>query len=319
MKNQQSKRKQTESEIQYVPEIGNNLLRSVYEERANSNTSARQNRNKAYNTNQRYDTSQRQNDSSFTSFAKSVGSPFENSKKGSLDYDFSYNGSVNFEKKQFNDKYDETLEKISNAVFLDGSVSLEPRLQEYLRKKILYKRTGIQPQIKLSQTYQITPQDRQAMKNFLNGKKNIYAKGNYNVNNSNVLLTQRPEKTEKFVFLADQLKHDKRVPKLDYTPNKYRNVKNIQTMGMFGEEVYWNNDNNSILDSRDFSVKTNIDNRYAQPDSRANMQLQSITQNTPITEAQTNYPSFNNLGLNSKYTNDRYQIADTMFNKSSRL
>jgi len=216
-------------------------------------------------------------------------------KHSNLDYDFNYNGKINFEKKTIHDKYEAQIEKINNAVFLDGTMSLEPRLQEYLKKKIFYKREGFEPHIKLSKTYQITPQDRIAMKNFLNGKTNIYTKGNYNTQQQNKI----PEK--KFTFLADQLKHDKRVPKIDYMPNKYKNIKEIKTMGMFGEEVPCN-EISDIIDARDFIIRDEKDEKYR-------MQTQSNINNL-------RYSQDNLYQDNSQ---DRFKIASQMFNRSSRL
>jgi hypothetical protein len=276
-------------ELQYIPEAGNNMLRSAFESRSTP-------------------ISYREDMSMSKSKQNQMRHSFNPNKinKGDVDYDFSYNATINFKKQEPRDKYEETLERINEAVYLDGNVSLEPRLQEYLRKKIYYKREGIEPQIQLSQTYQITPKDRMAMKNFLNGKKNIYAKGNYNVNNQNNLPNPENNKPEKFVFLADKLKYDKRVPKLDYSPNKYRNVQNIQTMGMFGEEVVWNN-NVDIIDSRDFIIQTK-DDKYR--NAAANGISGGSSNNT---NTNTNFNNVNS-GINS----DRYKMASMMFNRSSR-
>lgn len=210
------------------------------------------------------------------------------SRTVNLDYDFNYNGAVNFEKIPIHDKYDVQLEKINNAVFLDGTMSLEPRLQEYLKKKIKYKRARIEPEIKLSKTYQITPRDRIIMRQFLNGKTNIYAKGNYNVTNV------KNNDKKKMVFLADKLKNDKRVPKIDYAPNKFKNIKNIQTMGMFGEEVFCN-EIPDIIDSRDFIIRDDSDEKYRQ--------------------SATQQPQSNNV---MQPPQDRYKMAEVMFNRPSR-
>jgi len=223
-----------------------------------------------------------------------------------VDYDFNYNGTINFEKKPIYDKYDAQLEKINSSVFLDGKMSLEPRLQEYLRKKIFYKRGGMQPQVKLSQSYQITPQDRIIMKQFLSGKTNIYSKTNQI--NSNTNQGQNKPK-EKFVFLADQLKGDKRVNKIEYEPNKYKTFQHFQkeTQGMFGNVEAncvtqdENIDMNGILDSRDFMELSGIDERYRQGSKTLGNNNDSRRQ----------VPSWNK-------EDDRFKLSKNMFNQSGR-
>lgn len=236
---------------------------------------------------------------------------------GNVDYDFNYNGVVNFEKKPIYDKYDAQLEKINSAVFLDGKMSLEPRLQEYLRKKIFYKRGGMQPQIKLSKSYQITPQDRIIMKQFLSGKTNIYSKAN-NVNSN----TNQNKPKEKFVFLADQLKGDKRVPKIDYEPNRYKTAQHFQkeTKGMFGNVEAncvtrdENIDMSGILDSRDFMELSAIDERYRKGSNVQGNNNDSRRQVPHIlpNSSYSSYSSQNN-------EDDRFKLAKNMFNQSGRV
>jgi len=221
-----------------------------------------------------------------------------------VDYDFNYNGVVNFEKKPIYDKYDAQLEKINSAVFLDGKMSLEPRLQEYLRKKIFYKRGGIQPQVKLSKSYQITPHDRTIMKQFLSGKTNMYSRPSKVITNPN---TNQNKPKEKFVFLADQLKGDKRVPKIDYEPNRYKTAQHFEkeTRGMFGNiEVNHvtqeeNVDMNRILDSRDFMELSGIDERYRQG-------------------SQVNNNDSRRQGASWNTEDDRFKLSKNMFNQSGR-
>jgi hypothetical protein len=55
-----------------------------------------------------------------------------------------------------------------------GSVMLEPRLQEYLKKKQLYKKNNITSCTSLEQQYMIIPEDISRIKAFYNGDRNIY-------------------------------------------------------------------------------------------------------------------------------------------------
>lgn len=162
-----------------------------------------------------------------------------------IDQDFSFGGQIKFDNKN-----KEVKKKVD--IYLDGNMSLEPRLQEYIKKKINYRKAGFKPLVPLEKTYQITETDLNAIKQYKRGKNDIYAKGNYNIGLNNL----RDKKTP---FLSEVLKNDKRVPKLDNSINKFKHVKNIQTMGMFGENLPIINDVQNIMGARDFMEK---DSRY---------------------------------------------------------
>ena len=66
-----------------------------------------------------------------------------------IDQGFSFNNQVKYPSKE------ELVDALSNAR-MDGGIMLEPRLQEYLKKKKYYKMNNIQPCIKLEQEYQIS-------------------------------------------------------------------------------------------------------------------------------------------------------------------
>jgi len=68
-----------------------------------------------------------------------------------------------------------------NDMNLNGNFMLEPRLQEYLKKKLFYRENKtIQPCISPELEYQITQTDIKILREFLHGNKNIYDKNNYN-------------------------------------------------------------------------------------------------------------------------------------------
>jgi hypothetical protein len=56
----------------------------------------------------------------------------------------------------------------------DGGIMLEPRLQEYLKKRAFFKKNKIESSVPLEDEFMITEKDLNVIKAFMNGKKNIY-------------------------------------------------------------------------------------------------------------------------------------------------
>lgn len=61
-----------------------------------------------------------------------------------------------------------------NFDFVCDGIMLEPRLQEYIKKKMYYKENNIQPDIPFEQEFNITKGDLKRVKAFLKGDKDIY-------------------------------------------------------------------------------------------------------------------------------------------------
>ena len=57
----------------------------------------------------------------------------------------------------------ELIDKEKNML-LSGDVMLEPRLQEYLKKKTFYRKNNVDPCIAPELEYQITPFDKKILK-----------------------------------------------------------------------------------------------------------------------------------------------------------
>lgn len=134
----------------------------------------------------------------------------------------------------------------------DGDIMLEPRLQEYLKKKHFYKTTkNIEPCISPEKEYLITNQDKKILRAFLNGQRDVYDKDNKLNPFAKVC------KQKKQYFPSRELMNDPRIPQIE---KEQRNLCGIPiNRGMFVPE-----DNSRyyedpiqplerILDSRDFS------------------------------------------------------------------
>ena len=148
-----------------------------------------------------------------------------------------------------------------------GGIMLEPRLQEYLKKKKYYKDNKIEPCISLESEFQITEVDMNILKAFLKGARDMYTPHNiafseYNDNSKK----QKPSFPSKQLRLMD----DPRVQKI----NK-QNKDRPKNMGMFvpdspGEYFYEDpiKPIDGILDARDLRSKSDItgfnidDSRY---------------------------------------------------------
>jgi len=145
------------------------------------------------------------------------------------------------------------LNKLKNISF-NNDIMLEPRITEYINRKIYYKENNIKPGITPEQEYMITVKDLKLINKLLNGKKKIY---DFNVNKDN----SRPIIRQQY-FPSTKFRKDNRVPKIN---NKL--PENVNNMGMFGGEDfsydYTLTDSNMILDGRDFRNKDINDIKYS--------------------------------------------------------
>lgn len=98
----------------------------------------------------------------------------------------------------------ELIDKEKNML-LDGTVMLEPRLQEYLKKKTFYRKNNVNPCISPEVEYQITPFDKKILKSFLSGKQDVHDPRFYDK-----FISKQIE--EKPFFPSREFRDDKRVP-----------------------------------------------------------------------------------------------------------
>ncbi|ARF10585.1 hypothetical protein Hokovirus_2_112 [Hokovirus HKV1] len=147
-----------------------------------------------------------------------------------IDQEFSYNNSVN-----------KPVKKLETQIFLDGNVSLEPRLFEYIKKKKYYRDNNIEELVPLEKQFLITEIDKSIIRDFLKGKKNMYSNKKY--------LPKYQEMGQKFEFLSEKLKNDKRIPKIDNMKNPYRTKAPEQIDNIPMNQVP------NIMGARDFIIK----------------------------------------------------------------
>lgn len=135
----------------------------------------------------------------------------------------------------------------------NGNIMLEPRLQEYLRKKRFSKLNNITPCVTLEQEFLITKYDKKMLKAFLKGKRDIYDNPAFDP-----LKQEKTSKMKRIYFPSKYFRDDDpRVQEIE--PQSRNKPKN---MGMFApdddEEIYYKDETNyrtdirEIMDARDF-------------------------------------------------------------------
>jgi len=143
----------------------------------------------------------------------------------------------------------EIVYELKNAL-CDGNIMLEPRLQEYLKKKKFNSDNNIESCISLEKEYQITKYDVKILKKFLNGKTDIYK-------NNTFIAKEKPLKKQRFP--SHDLFNDSRIPDIEKHTASPQQVVN---RGMFVPDNktgrYYEDrpvETKLFIDSRDFDKK----------------------------------------------------------------
>lgn len=136
--------------------------------------------------------------------------------------EFNFNNKVNSNEKKLN-KVDQ-IRKLQNFD-CSGGIMLEPRLQEYLKRKEFFRKNNIRPDIPLEKEFQITKDDIKNIRKMMKGKTDIYDQQKYPLK----------DKDKKRKNKLKNPGSDPRIPKGKGI--KYDKPKN---MGMFADEdVYY--------------------------------------------------------------------------------
>lgn len=89
-----------------------------------------------------------------------------------IDMDFSYSNEVKSNEKRYN--MDNINDKITQ--YKSNNLSLEPRLQEYIKKKNFYIKNNIEFDFDIEREFSITPADISIIKGFMRGNSKVYEK-----------------------------------------------------------------------------------------------------------------------------------------------
>ena len=167
-------------------------------------------------------------------YYKSMSNKFS----GYFDQNFNFNNKVSPQPP--------SQDRLQNVI-CEGNIMLEPRLQEYLKKKRYYRDNQIEPCISAEKEFQISTSDLKILRSFLNGNKKIYNKKVYNK-----LVSTKEEKPS---FPSSKFKDDKRVPKIEKSTQRFDIPPN---RGMFVPDKHERHyddvvkPDNKMLDARDF-------------------------------------------------------------------
>lgn len=139
----------------------------------------------------------------------------------------------------------------------NGDIMLEPRLQEYLRKKKFYTDSDIEPCIPPEKEFLITSADLKLLRAFLRGRRDIYDKEVHTKltqENNRSSRSSRSNKDKKY-FPSREFRDDSRVPNIE----KAKKVQEVPVnRGMFAPDRsgrYYEDvvkEESKIMDSRDF-------------------------------------------------------------------
>lgn len=91
-----------------------------------------------------------------------------------------------------------------------GGICLEPRLQEYIKKKMYYKGNNIEPVVPAEKEFCISREDVKKIKAFMRGDRNLYQSSNQ----SQYHASEDEYEPQPTVFLSTKLCNDRRFNKL---------------------------------------------------------------------------------------------------------
>lgn len=161
-----------------------------------------------------------------------------------IDQQFSYDNKVNYPSKV-------DLVDLLKYQRKDGTIMLEPRLQEYIKKKSYYKHNSIEPCIKPEIEFCITDRDKRIIKDFLKGKTDIYTPTGSAMNHLKKDRSYRKQHFPSRTFRDDDIRVQKiQKLKTDKTPINRGMFVPDHSDGRFFEDPV--DDSIQILDARDF-------------------------------------------------------------------
>ena len=208
-----------------------------------------------------------------------------------IDNDFSFSNRVDCKPK-------ETLVQMLQFNTMDGGIMLEPRLQEYIKRRKFYQDNNIKPSVSAEREFMITPRDLRAIKSYFKGQQKNY--GYIDVDNDS------DDNSKKYFPSKSFRDNDSRVQKLKRTNRDEKLV----NRGMFvpdKNQHYYDEPAkpvDDILDGRDLRDK---DFQGFEPyDSKFNPRVDNN-----IDFRTSTVPDISNLD-NFKKENSRYYVDDVL-------
>ena len=104
---------------------------------------------------------------------------------------------------------------------IDDNIMLEPRLQEYIKKKKYYENNNIEILVPLEITYIITLDDKKRIKKYIKGKTNLYSRNK--INNDSIFIDNSKHKLD---TSEDKFQKDPRFKRLQKKLQKQKEATN---------------------------------------------------------------------------------------------
>lgn len=188
-----------------------------------------------------------------------------------------------------------------------GGLSVEPRIQEYLRQKAYYKERNIEPSISLERRYMITQDDMKIIRN----------------------IRSKPESEEKIInnqqtFPSSKFKEDPRVPKII----KDDRCKKVPNMGTFAidkcNDKYYEVSNstvNRMLGDRDLSEYSTCRRKVENKCISTNSHVKQYNDDNEKLYAMCNcdISKFNRRGIPSKLLSDCNDLRQSRLDTETKM
>ncbi len=195
----------------------------------------------------------------------------------------------------------------------DGGIMLEPRLQEYIKKKKFYRDNNIKPCVSLESEFQIVDRDKKLLRAFLTGRRDMYNQESRGGKEFSQFKTEGRGAKKPF-FPSREFRDDPRVPDIDkMKPSKTEKVPNRgmfypdKKNGLYYEDPVSGAD--PMLDARDFEKDDWINRHYRSNNDRSRP---SDTDNT--NDENNDYCGTTTEGSQrtNEYTTNEYIFDDDM-------
>jgi hypothetical protein len=225
------------------------------------------------------------------------------------------------------------MEDIKNIELFDD-LTLEPRLQEYLKKLSYYKKNNIEPSVNIKKEYEITRDDQTRIMAFLKGHQDIYS-----FNSQDKYNKQEQELNNSFKIKYEDYKQDPRYERLqkklqrdrdaNLGKNNYNksNIPGINNNNFITDAEYLKKENsNFFLDSQKYSsdyylnVRNNSRRTYANDNVVPKIEYNQYLSHSQSDDARIKNMHDNNdiskliteLDSYRKHTNTIYQHSSDM-------
>jgi len=189
-----------------------------------------------------------------------------------------------------------------SSVNIKHSVTIEPRLREYIEKKMYFKKINCDPSYSIEKQYQITSSDKKVIKRYLKGQTNLYDENDYKLDHEKKYFPSKEfrDSDEKINKIKNKIKIEYKAP--ENRGMFYEKSKNVNN--------YYEDLNN--LSEYDFE---NIDDDGVNEDRRS---MNANSKLSMINNRDSKFPAKNNQRSNYQYEDYKDNNSNCNFNNNLR-